>query len=59
MDLLAWSIMLLIQCIPYAAALLVSIVSAMPHLSATFIAETGSMGEAARALLGERAGDEK
>jgi len=59
LDLLAWSVMLLIQGIPYAAALLVSIISAMPQLSAKFIGETGSMGEAAQALLGERAGAEK
>lgn len=54
LDLIAWSTMLLIQSIPYAAALLVSIVSAMPHLSARFIGETGSLNAEAEALLGTR-----
>lgn len=56
LDLLAWSIMLMIQAIPYAAALLVSILSAMPHLPARFIGEVGSMREAAENLLGKRVG---
>lgn len=54
LDLLVWAIMLLIQGIPYASALLVSIVSALPHLPAGFIGETGSMGEAAQTVLGEK-----
>ena len=37
LDLLMWSIMLLLQAVPYAAALLVSIVSAFPRLPARFI----------------------
>jgi cellulose synthase/poly-beta-1,6-N-acetylglucosamine synthase-like glycosyltransferase len=51
LDLLMWSIMLLLQCIPYAAALLVSIISAFPRLPAGFIGQTGSMKEAAQAVL--------
>ncbi|MCO6412116.1 MAG: glycosyltransferase [Thiogranum sp.] len=51
LDLLMWSIMLLLQGIPYASALLVSIVSAYPRLPARFIGKTGSMREAAEHLL--------
>jgi hypothetical protein len=54
LDLLVWSVMLLIQSIPYAAALLVSIISALPHLPAGFIGETGSVQEAAQAVLGKK-----
>jgi hypothetical protein len=51
LDLLMWSIMLLIQAVPYAAALLLSLVSALPRLPASWIGETGSMQQAARHLL--------
>jgi exo-beta-1,3-glucanase (GH17 family)/cellulose synthase/poly-beta-1,6-N-acetylglucosamine synthase-like glycosyltransferase len=51
LDLLVWCIMLLIQGIPYAAALMVSILSALPHLPAGSIGETGSMRHAAHAVL--------
>jgi exo-beta-1,3-glucanase (GH17 family)/cellulose synthase/poly-beta-1,6-N-acetylglucosamine synthase-like glycosyltransferase len=51
LDLLMWSIMLLLQCIPYTAALLVSIVSALPQLPARFIGQAGSVKEAAQAVL--------
>jgi exo-beta-1,3-glucanase (GH17 family)/cellulose synthase/poly-beta-1,6-N-acetylglucosamine synthase-like glycosyltransferase len=54
LDLLMWCIMLLIQGIPYAAALAVSILSAFPQLPAGFIGETGSMGEVAQTVLGSR-----
>jgi len=59
LDLLVWSLMLLIQGIPYAAALLISILSAMPHLSAKFIGETGSMGEVAQVMFGGRVESEE
>jgi cellulose synthase/poly-beta-1,6-N-acetylglucosamine synthase-like glycosyltransferase len=55
LDLLVWCIMLLIQGIPYACALGVSILSALPHLPAGFIGETGSMKDAAQTVLGVRA----
>ncbi|MEZ4599197.1 MAG: glycosyltransferase [Syntrophotaleaceae bacterium] len=42
LDLLMWSVMLLLQCIPYAAALLVSIISALPQLPSNWIGEIGS-----------------
>lgn len=42
LDLLAWSVMLLIQAIPYASTLLISILSAFPRLPAGFIGEIGS-----------------
>lgn len=51
LDLLMWSIMLLLQGIPYASALVVSIISAYPRLPARFIGKTGSMREAAEHLL--------
>jgi len=51
LDLLMWSIMLLLQAVPYAAALIVSIVSALPALPASWIGETGSMQGVARAVL--------
>jgi exo-beta-1,3-glucanase (GH17 family)/cellulose synthase/poly-beta-1,6-N-acetylglucosamine synthase-like glycosyltransferase len=53
LDLLVWCIMLLIQGIPYASALAVSILSAMPHLQAGSIGETGSMRNAALTVLGQ------
>jgi exo-beta-1,3-glucanase (GH17 family)/cellulose synthase/poly-beta-1,6-N-acetylglucosamine synthase-like glycosyltransferase len=51
LDLLMWAVMLLLQAVPYAAALLLSIISALPHLSARWIGETGSMSKAAHTLL--------
>ncbi len=51
LDLLVWSIMLLMQSTPYFAALVVSIISALPKLPAGWIGETGSMSEAARTVL--------
>ncbi len=51
LDRLMWSIMLLLQGIPYASALLVSIISALPKLPAGFIGETGSMKQAAQTAL--------
>ena len=45
------AVMLLLQSVPYAAALIVSIISALPRLPATWIGETGSMSEAARTVL--------
>jgi exo-beta-1,3-glucanase (GH17 family)/cellulose synthase/poly-beta-1,6-N-acetylglucosamine synthase-like glycosyltransferase len=51
LDLLMWSVMLLLQSVPYAAAVIVSIVSAMPNLSASWIGETGSMQQVARTVL--------
>ena len=51
LDLLMWSVMLLLQSVPYAAAVIVSIVSAMPNLSAGWIGETGSMQQVARTVL--------
>ena len=51
LDLLMWAVMLLLQSVPYAAALIVSIISALPRLPATWIGETGSMSEAARTVL--------
>lgn len=52
LDLLVWCIMLLIQGVPYASSLAVSILSAFPHLPAGFIGETGSMKDAAQTVLG-------
>jgi exo-beta-1,3-glucanase (GH17 family)/cellulose synthase/poly-beta-1,6-N-acetylglucosamine synthase-like glycosyltransferase len=51
LDLLMWTIMLLLQAIPYAAAMIVSAISAMPGLPAGRIGETGSMQQVAEALL--------
>ncbi len=51
LDLLMWAVMLLLQSVPYLAALIVSIISAFPKLPSTWIGETGSMSEAARTLL--------
>ena len=51
LDLLMWAVMLLLQSVPYAAALIVSIVSALPRLPARWIGETGSMSQAARTVL--------
>ena len=51
LDLLVWAIMLLIQAIPYAATLLMAIISALPGLPASWIGETGSMQQVARAVL--------
>jgi cellulose synthase/poly-beta-1,6-N-acetylglucosamine synthase-like glycosyltransferase len=51
LDLLMWSIMLLLQSVPYAAAVIVSITSAAPDLPARWIGETGSMQQVARNVL--------
>jgi exo-beta-1,3-glucanase (GH17 family)/cellulose synthase/poly-beta-1,6-N-acetylglucosamine synthase-like glycosyltransferase len=51
LDLLMWTIMLLLQAIPYAAAMIISVISALPGLPAGWIGETGSMQQAAHALL--------
>ncbi len=51
LDLLMWTIMLLLQAVPYAAAVIVSIISALPGLPASWIGETGSMQQAAHSLL--------
>jgi exo-beta-1,3-glucanase (GH17 family)/cellulose synthase/poly-beta-1,6-N-acetylglucosamine synthase-like glycosyltransferase len=51
LDLLMWAIMLLLQAVPYAASLIVSLVSAMPDLPARWIGETGSMQDVARHVL--------
>ena len=51
LDLLIWSIMLLFQSVPYAAAVIVSIISAVPALPASWIGETGSMQQVARSVL--------
>jgi hypothetical protein len=55
LDLLVWCIMLLIQGIPYASTLAVSILSALPHLPAGSIGETGSMRNAAQTVVGPKA----
>ncbi|MFP5505188.1 MAG: glycosyltransferase [Gammaproteobacteria bacterium] len=51
LDLLMWAVMLLLQSVPYAAALIVSVISALPRLPATWIGETGSMSQVARSVL--------
>ena len=51
LDLLVWAIMLMIQAIPYAATLIMSIISALPGLPASLIGETGSMQQVARTIL--------
>ncbi len=51
LDLLMWSVMLLLQSVPYAAAVIVSIISAASNLPARWIGETGSMQQAARSVL--------
>jgi hypothetical protein len=43
--------MLLFQSVPYAAAVIVSIISAVPALPASWIGETGSMQQVARSVL--------
>ncbi|WP_051360874.1 glycosyltransferase [Desulfuromonas sp. TF] len=55
LDLLVWCIMLLIQGIPYASTLAVSILSALPHLPAGSIGETGSMRNTAQTVVGPKA----
>ncbi len=57
LDLLVWAVMLMIQAIPYAATLIVSVISALPKLSAGWIGETGSMQQAAQTLLDPPASD--
>jgi exo-beta-1,3-glucanase (GH17 family)/cellulose synthase/poly-beta-1,6-N-acetylglucosamine synthase-like glycosyltransferase len=51
LDLLVWSIMLMMQAIPYACSLIMSTFSAFPKLPARLVGETGSMKEAAQHLL--------
>jgi hypothetical protein len=51
LDMLMWAVMLLLQSVPYAAALILSIISALPRLPADWIGETGSMSQAARTVL--------
>jgi exo-beta-1,3-glucanase (GH17 family)/cellulose synthase/poly-beta-1,6-N-acetylglucosamine synthase-like glycosyltransferase len=51
LDLLMWSIMLLLQSVPYAAAVIVSIISAASTLPASWIGETGSMQQVANSVL--------
>jgi exo-beta-1,3-glucanase (GH17 family)/cellulose synthase/poly-beta-1,6-N-acetylglucosamine synthase-like glycosyltransferase len=51
LDLLMWSVMLLLQSVPYVAAVLVSLISAAPTLPARWIGETGSMQQIARKVL--------
>ena len=55
LDLLMWTIMLLLQAVHYAAAVIVSTISALPRLPAGWIGETGSMQQAAHALLDQPA----
>jgi hypothetical protein len=43
--------MLLLQSVPYAAAVIVSIISAASALPASWIGETGSMQQVARTVL--------
>jgi hypothetical protein len=50
LDLLMWSVMLLLQCIPYAAALLVSVISAFPQLPSRWIGEIGNSRESRKPL---------
>lgn len=57
LDLLVWAVMLLLQSVPYASALLVSVISALPGIPAGRIGETGSMSEAAHSLLDPARGD--
>jgi exo-beta-1,3-glucanase (GH17 family)/cellulose synthase/poly-beta-1,6-N-acetylglucosamine synthase-like glycosyltransferase len=59
LDLLMWTIMLLLQATPYAAAVIVSVISALPRLPAGWIGETGSMQQAAHALLDQPATGEQ
>jgi len=51
LDLLAWAIMLLMQSIPYACSLLLSLISALPKLPAGLIGQSDSMRDAAQQLL--------
>ncbi|MBT5230331.1 MAG: glycosyltransferase [Methylococcales bacterium] len=48
-----WSIMLITQSIPYAAALIFSLISAMPNLSGKWIGELDSMNKASKQLYGD------
>ena len=57
LDLLMWTIMLLLQAVPYAAAIIVSVISALPGLPAGWLGKTGSMQQAAEALLDTSATD--
>ncbi|MDT8386773.1 MAG: glycosyltransferase [Thiogranum sp.] len=59
LDLLVWAIMLLIQAIPYAASLIMSVISALPGLPASWIGETGSMQQVARNVLQPPPGDSR
>ena len=45
------SVMLVLQSVPYAAAVIVSLISAAPSLPASWIGETGSMQQAAHTVL--------
>ncbi len=59
LDLLVWAIMLLIQAIPYGASLIMSVISALPGLPASWIGETGSMQQVARTVLQPPPGDSR
>jgi cellulose synthase/poly-beta-1,6-N-acetylglucosamine synthase-like glycosyltransferase len=51
LDLLVWAIMLLMQAIPYFCSLVLSLVSALPHLPARLIGKSQPMQDAADHVL--------
>lgn len=51
LDMLVWAIMLLMQSVPYACSLLLSLISALPRLPAGLIGKSDSMKEVAQQLL--------
>ena len=51
LDLVMWSVMLMLQSVPYAAAIIMSLISAAPTLPASWIGETGSMQQVAHTVL--------
>lgn len=53
-DLGVWVAVLLIQSVPYCAAVLVSLVSALPKLPALWIGRAEDMDELAHLVLGEK-----
>ena len=54
LDLLVWAIMLMMQAIPYACSLLLSLISALPRLPAGLIGKSKPMQEEADHLLTNR-----
>ena len=49
-----WFWVLLVQCVPYSAAVLMSIVSALPHLPARLVGQVPRMGQQPLGVVADR-----